>query len=383
MQLTFLFSINQQYIVNRERMFLNTTLVLDILTCASSIVSATTKDESRSDEGPEIHTCAREHLLLACRHTGCGGTFLRQSELNKHQREFHVADLNHGHSSSRRTCSQCNEVFRSVGRLECHASHEQHTPYMCKCGQRFSRSDVLDRHLSQFVLEARKYPCDYCKRHKGESAFRRKDHLTQHLRGYHHIDVGKEAEAERSILLACAHPSCPQHRGPAFFRSTLQDKQATRPFKNSSEYHKHMRKIHDETEYPCDISNCSRVGGKGYFREMDLIKHRKKEHPEAPKYDPTRRSFLFNCLEPMCHYSVKLELTNRLELYKHYTNQLEVWRNCIECQYSHEEAYQRAGYTIQEEGSDTQVGLGGINAQSYAKQQKRHRTIRSTKRRAE
>lgn len=45
-----------------------------------------------------------------------------------------------------------------------------------------------------------------------------------------------------------------------------------------------MRTDHDDAPYPCDKSGCSRVRGKGYIRRLDLIKHRKREHPELPKH---------------------------------------------------------------------------------------------------
>jgi len=37
----------------------------------------------------------------------------------------------------------------------------------------------------------------------------------------------------------------------------------------------HLKKIHNESPFPCDHPGCPKVGGKGYVRERDLIKHKK------------------------------------------------------------------------------------------------------------
>jgi len=61
------------------------------------------------------------------------------------------------------------------------------------------------------------------------------------------------------------------------------------PFKNLSAYTKHMREVHDESPYPCDVAHCHKIGGKGYFRKRDMVKHRQRDHPDAPEYnDPEK-----------------------------------------------------------------------------------------------
>jgi hypothetical protein len=70
----------------------------------------------------------------------------------------------------------------------------------------------------------------------------------------------------------CPHKECSESQGEeSCYRGT-------RPFKAASEYTEHMRKIHDESEFPCAAPACDRVGGKGYFRRIDLRKHMRKIH---------------------------------------------------------------------------------------------------------
>jgi hypothetical protein len=52
-------------------------------------------------------------------------------------------------------------------------------------------------------------------------------------------------------------------------------------FKKASEWTKHMKEVHDESPFPCTVTGCNRVRGKGYFRERDLVKHVVKAHPDV------------------------------------------------------------------------------------------------------
>jgi hypothetical protein len=61
-----------------------------------------------------------------------------------------------------------------------------------------------------------------------------------------------------------------------------------------------MREEHNECAFPCDVPGCSRIGRRGYFREKDLLNHRRQEHPDAPKYDVAKRELLLGCTEPGC-----------------------------------------------------------------------------------
>ncbi|KAI1276315.1 hypothetical protein F5Y07DRAFT_399573 [Xylaria sp. FL0933] len=85
-------------------------------------------------------------------------------------------------------CGECNETFQDETKLLKHAKHQKHSPYACSCGIRFARNDTLTRHLKSFTEARVKYPCTLCKRHRDKASFRRRDHLVQHLRGYHKLE---------------------------------------------------------------------------------------------------------------------------------------------------------------------------------------------------
>ncbi|KAL2358214.1 hypothetical protein BJ546DRAFT_803693, partial [Cryomyces antarcticus] len=118
------------------------------------------------------------------------------------------------------------------------------------------------------AVECPRYPCTHCKRHRGADGFKRKDHLTQHLRNYHHI----EADGEGTSGYSCSHEDC------AAFRSSPGGLHSPHlhAFQKKSDYTAHMKKEHDESPHPCSWPGCNRVRGKGFFRERDLMKHEKK-----------------------------------------------------------------------------------------------------------
>jgi hypothetical protein len=199
------------------------------------------------------------------------------------------------------SCHECKECFHSKAELHRHARAKQHSAYVCKCAETFSRLDVLKRHLDRFRPETPRYPCLRCKRHRGDKDFTRKEHLQQHLRGYHHVEVEVNTSSlHRSTCQICPHPDCPQYRGPEFLQLRRGEQKKQKPFASQAEYTKHIRDVHDESPFPCDIPDCKKVGGRGYFREKDLLKHRKDQHPEAPLYVVAERHVLYSCQEPNC-----------------------------------------------------------------------------------
>lgn len=180
------------------------------------------------------------------------------------------------------TCMECSESFGSNNALNDHGSIESHTAFMCKCGKGYTRSDVLDRHLKSYQPALRKYTCPHCKSNSGGKSFKRKDHLTQHIRGYHHI--GTEGLHHLcSYVYLCPHSDCLQYREPDFFDLPDEGRE-NKPFAYLKDFKEHMRTFHDDAPYPCDVSGCVRVRGKGFCRRRDLINHRKREHPDAPKF---------------------------------------------------------------------------------------------------
>ncbi len=46
------------------------------------------------------------------------------------------------------TCRQCSKPFKSMTDLNNHARANKHGSYECKCGQKFTRSDVFKRHVA-------------------------------------------------------------------------------------------------------------------------------------------------------------------------------------------------------------------------------------------
>jgi len=202
-------------------------------------------------------------------------------------------------------CVECGESFTSQADLLRHAKEKQHQPYSCGCGAFFSRLDVLYRHLKSLGTDAPKYTCKYCRRHRGANGFRRLDHLTQHIRNYHHLEMDDEStrvSAPRFELHfpVCTHPDCPQYRDEAFKTLPRSTQKTNRPFPTQSAYTKHMREEHNECAFPCDVQGCDRVGKRGYFREKDMIKHRRESHLDAPPYQPSERDSKYRCTEPGC-----------------------------------------------------------------------------------
>jgi hypothetical protein len=67
---------------------------------------------------------------------------------------------------------------------------------------------------------------------------------------------------------------------------SLPDQQSSRmamrwTFQTRGELTKHLREVHDESPFPCQEKICSRVGGKGFFREKGLLKHVEDHHISA------------------------------------------------------------------------------------------------------
>ncbi|KAM0815464.1 hypothetical protein AB5N19_01258 [Seiridium cardinale] len=132
-----------------------------------------------------------------------------------------------------------------------------------------------------------KFPCTFCKSHRGNLGFRRRDHLVQHLRGYHKFDleeINQISPPLRDIRLrnspVCAHVECEYHRDSSFRDLPLEQQLEDRPFTKQSDLSKHLKEVHDETPFPCNFPGCDKVGGKGYIRQKDLMKHQTAKHPE-------------------------------------------------------------------------------------------------------
>ncbi|KAJ5233914.1 uncharacterized protein N7469_005680 [Penicillium citrinum] len=75
-------------------------------------------------------------------------------------------------------------------------------PFACdaaSCNKAFTRFADLKRHQSSVHYPVfRNCPVDNCSR-KGSNGFPRQDHLVEHLRSYHHLDVPKRRACKRSV----------------------------------------------------------------------------------------------------------------------------------------------------------------------------------------
>ncbi|KAF2147512.1 uncharacterized protein K452DRAFT_262052 [Aplosporella prunicola CBS 121167] len=173
-----------------------------------------------------------------------------------------------------KTCHQCGQSFSNIASLGNHAASTGHAAFVCSengCELSFSRFDVLRRHQKSHLSGTARFPCKYCKKHRGADSFKREEHLMQHLRNYHHTGMDESSGIRRS----CPHKDCSESRPNIPDNDTSDNKHA---FQKFSDYISHMRKVHNESDFPCTEHGCDHVGPKGYFRKRDLLKHKAKEH---------------------------------------------------------------------------------------------------------
>lgn len=119
----------------------------------------------------------------------CNEDFVSEGELLSHLETPHGIGQSRIHLEHSRCCIKCTGDLLSKADLLRHAHEQQDRPYGCSCGVFFSRIDVLNRHLTSLGNDVPQYPCTFCKRHRGEEDFRRKNHLLQHLRQYHRHEI--------------------------------------------------------------------------------------------------------------------------------------------------------------------------------------------------
>ena len=85
-------------------------------------------------------------------------------------------------SMSRWPCEQCNHSFSTSQKLETHARLEKHRAFFCKqCNKGYSRRDTYVRHTAKHKTSELFY-CEICQLNKETKAFKRKDHLRQHVK---------------------------------------------------------------------------------------------------------------------------------------------------------------------------------------------------------
>lgn len=94
-------------------------------------------------------------------------------------------------STSKNRCPECYEAFSRVLDLEEHGRQTKHGAFRCiVCQRGFTRQDALTRHrkVHESLTTQRQYSCTYCRKYNGPKAFKRRDHLRQHLRKMHRVD---------------------------------------------------------------------------------------------------------------------------------------------------------------------------------------------------
>jgi hypothetical protein len=221
-----------------------------------------------------------DHSGRECVIHSCGFRFTRSRDYQPHLRAVHQDVF---------TCDECMYVGKSQYEVALHASNTGHASFSCNhdgCGKRFSRLDTYQRHERTHREDAKRFPCRYCKKYRGPKGFKRKDHLTQHIRNYHHIgedeEVGKMFDRKW-----CPKQECTDSKPDSM---PHWDRGGKGTFASSKEWIKHIRTVHDESEFSCPQPGCDRVNGKGYFCQNDLRAHLRKVHGTDGSFDMSLRN---------------------------------------------------------------------------------------------
>lgn len=90
-------------------------------------------------------------------------------------------------NDGRYVCMECQQSFPTSYELEGHAKLNGHRTYVCTeagCGRSYPRRDTFVRHMATH-RSFEPHPCPICPQHPNRKVFKRKDHLTQHIRNRH------------------------------------------------------------------------------------------------------------------------------------------------------------------------------------------------------
>lgn len=249
--------------------------------CPDVVLDNVRTSSTPETQSPDLVPNTMVESRYAC--GDCGQSFQHQGALITHV---------HNTKHTPHSCAECRERFMLSYDLATHSRDTGHAAYKCsfaECDATFSRPDVMKRHQLTHKEDITKYSCPHCKKWRAPNGFSRKDHLTQHLRNFHHFELDEtknyaffscDDPQEAGFFLYCPHQDCPLFRDPkdGEERWKVSDEHL---FKSRSAYTTHLRKDHDDSVFPCTVPGCNRIGGKGYFRKRDLMKHIAKAHPDA------------------------------------------------------------------------------------------------------
>ncbi|KAH6680294.1 hypothetical protein B0J14DRAFT_578303 [Halenospora varia] len=245
------------------------------------------------DGGDPDLCCIRSktHLSLICNDAKCGLKFRNLGELVQHADTSHHEALHCGichvplhsykvgahfrttHIHIKWRCAECNEPFESRNLLDQHGTDSLHAAYKCQfpdCNSETTNHRDLHRHQLSHTSNVPRHSCPHCRKYRGENGFKRKDHLRQHIRNYHHID---DFSPDRR-LLQCKEDSCDWPLNRSDILETLTE---------------HMLLKHQSSAFVCKHEGCDRVGMNGFDQNKLLSEHQKKEHPSP-----------FQCAHPGC-----------------------------------------------------------------------------------
>ncbi|KAI1320499.1 hypothetical protein F5Y16DRAFT_405579 [Xylariaceae sp. FL0255] len=185
----------------------------------------------------------------------------------------------HDNSSNEEQTSLLHKEATSAPKPEYEVQHAivSKDPYTCRCGGLFASKFTITRHIAKFDSDSiPEFPCPECDAHQGNSAFKRRDHLMQHLRVSHgHDGTANFKDRPQPI---CYFKGCDYSRPLSFMRLSKEEQYENRPFEKPSDQIPHMREEHDWSPFGCDVSACDRVNGKGFFTADALYKHLVKKH---------------------------------------------------------------------------------------------------------
>ena len=150
----------------------------------------------------------------------------------------------------------------------------------CTSRTTFTRAADLNRHMTTIHAEKR-FHCDYS-RSCGRS-FSRRDHLTEHLRSFHNVDIKKRPPGEPRVPLPVGEGSIKaddeseqglaSDRSPTVYAHACS--QCSKSFVRAGDLRKH-EKVHmasKDREHRCDV--CLRA----FLYPKDLERHKRTQHP--------------------------------------------------------------------------------------------------------